>query len=235
MAISLVGTATNATSNGGDLTVTLPVGTTTDDVVYAGYGMGGAADANLSSVTAGYTELADLFSDDSRDAQLGVYRKVQGGTPDTTWVAAGDGSASSGLAGGVIVLRGVDTSTPEDAATTTATGANSGEPDPPSITTVTANAWVLAFGETGQDNAFSAGPSGYSNFISDAQLETNHACFGAATKLVASAGAENPGAFTHPDDNTSDAWCAVTVAVRPLVATRGYPFSPNPMLPLLVR
>ena len=226
MAISLVGTASANSTNGANLTVTLPVGVAQNDVVYGGYGEAATPNADISTVTSGYTELADLFSDDSRDCNFGVFRKVQGASPDSTLVFAGPGSSSTGAAAVAMVLRGVDTMTPEDATPTTATGINSAVPNPPSITTVTANAWVLAFGGSSRFDTTVDAPTSYTNFETDTADSISDFLAMVASREITAPGAEDPGDFQNVSTSTSDAWCAATVAVRPAAtaAPKSYGF-----------
>lgn len=217
MAISLVGTATNTGLDGSNVSLTLPVGTTTGDVVYVAYTTAATSDQNLSMVTSGYTELADLYSNDTEDTNLGAYRKVQGGSPDSTAQVTGGGGLNDGVAALCYVLRGVDTTTPEDATTTTATGTDSGRPDGASITTVTNGAWVLVLGGSSDDANTAIAPSGYTNLVAAPNgSDTNDTHVVGATKEVVTAGAENPAVFTGlASFNTSYSWAAATVAVRP--------------------
>lgn len=235
MDISLVGTASANNTNGTNLTVTLPGGVAQDDVVFAAYGNANSSDFDVTTVTSGYTELADLYSNDSLDANFGVFRKVQGASPDSTVVFTGGGASNTGAAAVAMVLRGVNTTTPEDATTTTATGIDSAIPDPPSITTVTADAWVLAFGGSSRFDTSVNAPTNYTNFESDSGDSISDFLAMVASREIAVPGAEDPGTFQNVGTSTSSAWCAVTVAVRPLIQAGSFIFAPNPMLPLLVR
>lgn len=211
--ISLVGTASNSALNGGNVTVTLPGGVATGDVVYASYCLSGLVDFNMSTVTAGYSELADVYGNDDVDANLGVYRKVQGGSPDTTVEFTGSGVTTNSVIGTVMVLRGVN-STPEDATTTTATGTNSANADPPSITTVTANAWVLAIACGSEEQAATTAPTNYIDLIFDIEIDADEGTGAMSRQLIVSPGAENPGAYVI-DAGSSRSWSAASVAVRP--------------------
>lgn len=211
--ISLVGTASNTGLNGSDIIVTLPPGTAIGDVVFAAYCVGGVNNAGQAALTAGYTELADLGGNDDDDVGIGVYRKVIASGPDTQIQFEGRGNANSSVAGVVMVLRGVDTTTPQDATTTTASGANSGAADPPAITTATDGAWVIAAG-AGAHDAITAGPSGYDDFIGAAEGDTERCAVGLARFLKETAGSENPGAFTITTSATRS-WAAATAAARP--------------------
>ena len=221
MAITLVGSADDGVGNGGNIAITLPGGTAENDVVYAGYIIGSTADRAMSISTAGYTELTEIYSDDTFDANVAAYRKVQGSTPDSTFTCVGSGQAADTTYAATYVLRGVDTTTPEDATTTTATGINTLVPDPAAITTVTANAWVLLFaGASKFDTSGTSAPSGYTNLISSGWgTDTNNCSLYAATREIASPGAQNPAAFAGMGADAQGAWGAVTIAARPASAT----------------
>ena len=244
MAIALRGTATGNALDTGDITITMPGGTVQNDVVYAASSHGGSSVTNwdFTMGTAGYTELADLLdTSDSIVTNFGLFRKVQGSTPDSNAVLqTSQSSTSVGYSGILVVLSGVDTTTPEDATNTSATGGNTAVVDCPSITTVTANAWVLAFGGAGNGGTIaSAGlPSGYSNLIDSRETtESFNAQTVSATKLVSSPGAENPGPFTGMSTNTASSWAGATVAARPQATGGSLVFAPPPaaFFPLLVR
>jgi hypothetical protein len=213
MAITIVGSPTTASAaNGGDVTLSMPVGLAENDVVYALWASPRGATAAATS-SAGWTELIDQSFDGGGGGtlRLGLYRKVIGASPDANIVLTGTANASDAQCACAIALRGVDTTTPEDAVITTAT-ADSTNPDPASITTVTAGAWVLAFaGSRTQDPAVTA-PSGYSNSAQVDRAETSSMTAALATIEKASAGAEDPPSWT--DWNTAP-WAALTVAVRP--------------------
>lgn len=217
MTITLRGNASNTVAGAGDVTVTLPGGMAENDIVIAAYMSNSVFDEDMAMTTSGYTELADLRANDSNDTNLGVFRKRMGGTPDSTAVFAGVGGGLDASAAAVEVLIGVDTTTSEDAATTTATGTNSAAVDNPSITTVTDDAWVVAVGACTEDDIPTA-PSGYGDLIEDQRTEfgfTSNIMI--ATKEITSAGAEDPGVFGGITGDTGDSWCAATVALRPAV------------------
>lgn len=215
MALSYVGGATGTATDGNNTSVSLPVGTAQNDVVYCWHAYGDLSDKNVQLVTSGYTELADLYANDTRDTNAGLYRKVQGATPDSTVSANGGGNSSSAVATLVHVWRGADTTTPEDATTTTATGINTGQADPPSITTVTNDAVVLAFGACSADETVTNTPTGYSNLVTVDAVDAIRVTVVASSKSVATAGAEDPGVYTDLPTTTSFSWCAATVAIRP--------------------
>lgn len=215
MAITLRGT-TSGNSISADVTLTHPGGIAENDVVYVSamsttlFG----SDLNMAMVTTGYTELADLYANDAQDTNFGVFRKRMGATPDSTAVVDYVGSVfSDNLDAVEHVLIGVDTTTSEDATTTTATGIDSGTPNPPSITTATANAWVLACAGSTEGDAVSNPPTNYINLIDIQNASTNNVMM--ASREITSPGAEDPGTYADIVGGTDDSWCAATVAVRP--------------------
>jgi len=215
MALVLRGVAENSAANGANVTVTHPGGVAAGDVVYFAYAIGDNdnVDQNMAMVTAGYTELADLFKQrpaSNDDSDLGVYRKIMGGTPDSTAVGTGLGGTDASVAAVEQVWTGADQTTPEDATTTTGTSLDATQS--PAIVTATANAIVLTIvGATLQDTTVTA-PTGYSDQVDRDQLDTTNVTLGMASKLVASPGTETPGAWTTW---TSGAACMATVAIMP--------------------
>jgi hypothetical protein len=134
--------------------------------------------------------------------------KFMGSTPDTT--ATGLSSSSVHIA---MAFRGVNTTTPLDATSPTRATNTSGMPNPPSITTVTANAWVIAMGYLDDDLVTATAPTNFT------LLRTaNYGSSGAGGTVMAArrekttAGAEDPGVF---GGGGTDAWVGTTAALRP--------------------
>jgi len=220
MAISVVGTASSnsAGASVSSLAVTLPGGTAQNDVVYVLGCMQRTSDRDMQESGGTYTELADLYSNDLRDVNFGLFRKVQGATPDSTvTIKESTGANPARFVDVAYVVRGEDTTTPEDATTTTATGTDGGRPDCPSITTATANALVVAFGGSGDAITATNAPTGYSNLIADNTTDggTNTIAAVASSKTISSPGAENPAAYTDYSTNVAYSWCAATIAIKP--------------------
>jgi hypothetical protein len=166
-------------------------------------------DSNMSLATSGYTEVADLYANDDLDINFGAYYKVMGGTPDTSVTTTTYSSASlRNVDMLAYVLRYVDTVTPLDATTTTATFVNTAIPNPPAITTVTAGAVVVALGGS-SSKTLSSPPTGYSNHAYEGVLA-------AALKKIESPQSENPGAFPiGGSDFSISSAAAATMALRP--------------------
>jgi len=201
-----------------------------NDIVIVTYSVGSNADIAIGVDTAGYTEEAELFSDASRDSNLSVSWKRMGATPDTSVDVSQTTNAN--FAGAVIVevWRGVDTTTAIDVTTTTATGINTGQPNPPSITPTTADAVVIVCGgaaHSGDGAAFTQSGSELSGFLSGTQVATVDATVGTGYKDWVS-GPFDPVAWTGSTTAATDSWAAVSLALRPVTAaaatTRTYGF-----------
>jgi hypothetical protein len=227
VAISFVGSAEGSATDGADVTLNLPASQQNDLVIVA-YAIGDNDNVNftMAMVTADYTPVADLFSDDLFDTNLGVFYKKMGATPDTTAVVDGQGGTDAAVAAVAMVFRGVDTTTPMDVAATTNTGLDSFHPDPPSINhNNPSGVWTVIAGASGH-NLGAAGtytfPTGYTtNALEDGENDTSDVTVGMGYK-ESPADPEDPGVMTHSGiDNVGYSWCAVTMALRPAIAAEG--------------
>lgn len=160
----------------------------------------------------GYTTIAQLSVVDTNSCYSTTSYKLMTSTPDTSISFTADGSGGVSVA--VSVWRGINTTTPLDVTSTTATNNNSSVPNPPSITPTTTGAVVLAIGHNASARNINAAPSGYSNFVVGSTA-TNFSASAIASKAWTS-GAEDPGTFgINGTTNVVDSWTAVTVAIRP--------------------
>ena len=145
-----VGTTSDVTISLTSLTGGLASAPAAGDLVIVYFGTGSTADRNL--VVSGYTEIVELYSNDSLDTNLVVARKFMGGTPDTSFtLTGGTGSANDAGAVAIQVWRGVDTVTPLDVSDKTLTGINTILADFENIIPVTTGAIILA-GAAGAHN-----------------------------------------------------------------------------------
>jgi hypothetical protein len=224
MAISFLGQDIARANNGGDPSIDLTtiVGLAENDLVVVAYGIGDndGVDETMAMITTGYTKIADLFADDDQDTNLGVFWKFMGATVDTTAVCDGLGGNDAAVSAIALAFRGVDTSTPIDVTTTTATGVNSNIPDPPSIDYPSTGVWTLAagaFGHTSGPTVTMTVPTNYAG-ISYSANDTSDVCT-ALAYYDSPADPEDPGAFGPSiADNVAHSWCAATVALRPAPA-----------------
>lgn len=120
-----------------------------------------------------------------------IYYKVMGATPDTS-VGIVD-SNNDGTAYVFYVFRNVNTTTPiqQFAKTTTVTT------DPPSVTTTTKSMILIGgFGGNGSSSAFTAAPTGYSNFNTIDATGNADSNVAGATKVLSAPATEDPGAWS---------------------------------------
>jgi hypothetical protein len=234
-AISFVGSCSANGGNGANATLDLTslsggsdTSPSTDDLVIVAYGNADADNSNLNMDAAalltgnGYTEAADLFSNDTFDANLGVYWKIMGATPDTEAVADNVGGADTDTPAVCMVFRGVDTSSPMDATDVEATGLDTMDPDPGEINhNNPSGVWTVIVGANAHNlgNTTFTFPTGYTTDAAQiAGNDTSDGVVGMGYNTSPS-DPENPGVMTDSgSDSTSFAWAAVTMALRPASA-----------------
>lgn len=219
MTITVIGGDAQGSASGADVTVTHPGGIQTNDVVYIVHGVASDADETLTITTSGHTALLspDLYGNGSNnDVSMQVWRKVQGGTPDSTATVDGTGSASDSTSACSHVYRGVDTTTPEDATTQTDTRTTViSNYQNPAIDTNTDGAYVLVSFCIGDNQASLSGPSGYGDVQTTDQNSSNDITGYLSSKNVPTAGTETPGTITNLSADGFGGTTAATIAVKP--------------------
>jgi hypothetical protein len=124
------------------------------DFVIAAFSTGSNTQRTLQ-ITDGannYTEVTpQLYSDDTYDVNLRVAYKFMGSTPDTATTFGGTGSVDDAGACLALVFRGVNPDNPIDITVQTATGINTANHAPPTITPATAGAWPICLGASGHN------------------------------------------------------------------------------------
>lgn len=198
---------TDATPSAGDLVIVCAV-------------TGSAAGNPAMAVTTptGYTNLGQLNqSAQTNDTSLDVSYKFMPPTPDTTVTIPGTGNNAFAEAYSIQCFRGVDHTTPMDAAAVSAGNTGTGRPDPASITPVTAGAWpVICGGGAAATGANYTAPANYvTNFLTSSGADTTDAMVGSGYRSDWSSGAENPAAYTGGTTGSTDSWCSYTLALRP--------------------
>lgn len=189
----------------GDIIVICNGGTATSDVTF-----------QSGVVTAGFTQLAALYADDTRDANMWVSYKIATGSEGNITVSGNNTSNNLGNAAVAHVWRNVS-ATPIDVTTTTATGINAARPNVPAVTPVTAGAVVLGFGYGTQGATSGAFAAAGLSYVRTANVD---ATSGGASCIVAAytawtSSAYNMAAFTGGESSLSDSWCAAAVVLRP--------------------
>jgi hypothetical protein len=212
MAISLVGSGVEASAiNGGNVTLTLPVGMAEGDVVYVFAAWSSNSLGGGTTSSSGWTQVGSTV--DSGTLRTTLWRKTMGAVPDTSFVAVGTTASTDACAALGYALRGVDLTTPEDAAPTTANGSST-NPDAASITTVTNGAYGLAFAGSQVIDGSISPPSGWGNQVDISANDDQNLTVAGATLLHGVAGAVNPASWTTW---SSGVWVAWNVAARPSV------------------
>jgi hypothetical protein len=197
-----------------DLTGGLAASPSVGDLIIVSFGGGGAGDQALSVTTAGYIEVAEPYADDTVDANMSVNYKISDG--DTSVTLNNSGTESQPVVSGVEVWRGVDPVTPMDVAAVTATGINTGRPNPGAITPSTEGAIVVVVGLGTNFGATLAvfTTTELSNFLSVAGAGSNNSVIGVGS-FEWTSGAFDPATFGGGSTGGNSSWVAVTMALRP--------------------
>lgn len=187
------------------------------DLVIAAIGFVNSTNRDITTVSSGWTEVADLYANSIADTQLGVFYK---------YLTAADKSVQFSLGTTVIskfvthVWRSANSSSPLDATTTTATLTNSSSANPPAIGVVTDGAVVIAVGVAADHSSGTSldltVPSGMENFFKTTKPSTTDTPqLAIASVLINSGGSYDPGLFGGGRANSGNSWCAATLAIRP--------------------
>ena len=238
MAISVIATGKNgvrANSQTTGITVTHGFTLANDDVLYAFLTQGddlpvsGGAWSSSSGGT--WVELKNQRTTTGNDHFDGVMRRVvtDAGAEPSTFTFTLNNSNTNNLVCIVVQVRGADTTTPEDATTTSSLGSDDFTPPNVAITTVTDAAHVIishvAIGASTTINSSKTGgaPSGWTledTVEGDNPGGINDELFLEVASLVkATAGVVTPGDWTGTADDATSEYGTFAVAVRPATAT----------------
>lgn len=210
-----VGTSSNVTISLTSLTGGLASAPAAGDFVIIYFGTGSSVDRNL--VVSGYTEVTELNTNSTYEANLVVAYKFMGGTPDTSITLTG-GTLSSNDAGAVAiqVWRGINQTTPFDVTQRTAISNTGVRINPSSITPLTSGAVIIAGGAGGHNEGVQTySGSNLTDLISVGAADTYDVSIGLGYSEWTS-GVFDPTVFTFSSGNSSDySYAAVTLALRP--------------------
>lgn len=222
MAISFVAAGAAAEASGPGttpLSVAVPSGVADGDLLLLISCRTGSAGSGAYTTPSGWTNIAPFTMSTTTNSRhsFGAYRVAN--SEPASYSLSTAAAAAENWGAVMLAYRGVDASTQLDATPVgdiTQNDANSG--DPPSITTVTNDAWVVCFDfvRTGNDLTAFTPPSGYTERVDTASSILFD--IGIADKLVASAGAENPGTFGTGGSGNINDHIVGTLALRPSVA-----------------
>lgn len=182
-----------------------------DDVLYAYIEQSDVTDPPALS---GWSEIKGTNHDGGRTTILRKVIVTASGEPSSyafTW------TGNTRNTGVIVRVRGADTTTPEEATGTTATG-DSANPDPPSATPGSSKDYLAlaSWGLEGKATTTTVLPTGYTAGVSGGTTgggaQAAHASLGTAHREFTSGSAEDPTAFTT---SRGDGWAADTIIVAP--------------------
>lgn len=210
---SIVGNGNDSASLSQSLT---SLGLREGDIVLVIAGHSGTSEGDMAFSIGGYTQVCDLFSDDSRQSNLHIGYKEMGVSPDTS-VTITTLAAIRGCAYIIYGLRGVDDASVMDTAPTTGTVVDSANITPPAITAATFGNIIFsaAFGAlstTPQDYATS---TGFDDFLSETVASGTNGCVAAGYSRIGQT-TFTPLAFTNAGTTTFASACACSFIVRAL-------------------
>ncbi len=156
-----------------------------------------------------------LHESSSSSPSSTVAWKVQGATPDTSVNVNLINIRATGTTGLIVKIPNVNVGNPIDAALVNLAGA-SGMPNPPALTTVTANAVRIITGHLDDDVTPVTAPSGFEQVIYHG---VTNATGGNTTVMIAfreeaTPGGLDPSAFISGDGSGDDEWWATHFAVN---------------------
>jgi hypothetical protein len=220
------GTTSNVVISLTTLTGGLASAPSAGDLVIVYFGTGSTADRNL--VVADYTEITELYANGSAyDTNFVVAYKFMGSVPDTTVTLTGGSlSTADAYTVAIQVWRNVDSSSPFDVTVNTSTLTNSVLANPPSQTSVSNFAVVVAAGAGGHDTGTRTySSSNLSSFLSVGGDDTNDSTVGAGFASLGLPRAFDPAAFTFSGSTSASfSSAAATTILRPKnIVTTGFP------------
>lgn len=188
------------------------------DLVVVTRAYGSLADQTLTTSNTGWTQLPELYADDSFDINFSAFYKIMPVTPDTLIIFNGHPVAFQAEAIIVQVFRGVDTTTPLDVAATTSSIIDSGLPNPAAITPISTNSIILVAGGGGHNDGVDTFTASYlTNFLTVGANSTGSSATAGMGWVNWTSGTYDPAAFTatYGSNFTSFSSAAITMALRP--------------------
>jgi hypothetical protein len=215
---SRVGTTSTTTQSLTSLAGGMATAPAQGDLVVVACGVGSQGRNNSQAIT-GYTTVGTQLNraDDTYDASLQISYKFMTATPDTSITIPSTGSADDGQAWAVMVFRGVDSTTPFDVTSVSATLNNTANFDAAAITPVSQGAWIViaGCGAAATGAVFTAPTDFTTNWLSSFGADTNDAIIGMGYYTRWSSGSYNPAAVAGGSADVANSWAAWTLALRP--------------------
>ena len=203
---TIVWTTTADAQGNGLFNLNFPAGAQAGDVVIVTVG----SDAASPALPSGWTDIENLTA--NADSFGRTFYKVMTETVDTSVQITSLAEATAIVA---IAVRGVFSGRGSLGITFNSQAFTTGVPDAPAVTTTGANALVIAIGRIDDNSVASSvtAPAGYSNLVVAEAAGLTGQTVMLATKVVATAGSENPGAFGI-SGGISDAGAQITIALQ---------------------
>jgi hypothetical protein len=173
-------------------------------------------DSNAPALPTGFTNIANGTGASAGSVFYRASYKIMTATPDTSISFTDSGADDHHV---ITAWRNVDTTTPLDV-TRTLADATTGNPNPPSITTITNRAMIIPVAFIDDLTGTPTPPAGYTLAGS---RSTGQGCVAQSYLLEPLAGAEDPGTYSLSTNN--DQWVCVTIALR---RAGNIPVSPTP-------
>lgn len=213
------GTSSSTTQSLTALTGGIASSPSEGDLVLIALDVGAAAGRNPSCAISGWNTIGTQLNVTAKAYQVcfQVSYKFMGSTPDTSITIPGSQNIADGQAWQVLVFRGVDSTTPFDVASVSATGSGvSTNWDAAAIQPTTAGAFIVIMGggATGGVSTYVA-PSGFIGWGTSNGNDTNDGSCGAGYYDGWTSGSYDPAAVTGGQSNTDASWAAWTIALRP--------------------
>jgi len=142
------------------------------------------------------------------------YRYLQAGDSNPTWTSSSFSSAST-LWGAIVLRGGPSSGDPFEAASSVLGTLDVQNPNPPAVTSLTNNAFILTLLGKNNDASSNTAPAGYADRGFSTTALGMDGSVGAASLVKAVAGTEDPGAWTLPGGAAGDDSLTWTAAVRP--------------------
>lgn len=218
MSITVVESTTGSANNGGSVTLTFTLSASDYIVVTATRGTSRTGAMTVTSSSGGsYTNLLGATLQSS-SCQFSVWGQLVGsaGTP-TQAIITGTANASDSTCAVGSVWRGVRSSAPTDATTTSTTG-NSSTPDSPSITVDNSDGGDVIITAIGQQatGVTLTPPSSFTSLGTVSVNDNWDAAGGQAWLTYASTSAINPAAWAS---TLAAGWGSATIALRQIPVT----------------
>lgn len=217
MAFTVPATSTaNATAAGTTgITITKPTGLQDDDILYVAIGRDYSKQAFTCS---GWTLLDEAETTGGRDFGSYILRKVisDASSEPASYTFVTIDTGSRDMAAVMLIVRGGDTSTPEDATTTSSDGTNDDTPDSPTIITNTDGALVLPICLLVHNTSITiVTPTSFTLADSENYEGGVSVNVGIAYATQASAGASGTNNWPNTGGSGGAEWHTYTVAVKP--------------------